>query len=151
MVVLPRLPLALGLLLVLMALVAPMGCSSATQNHRPPPNPNVTCELAPIYFDFGQTEPAFSQQVALHQNAECLRRSGRTVQVIGHTDLRRTEAANLAIGRLRARAVRRWLVTYGVRTDQLRPVSAGNTRPACTEQTEACRARNQRVTIEPDD
>ncbi len=64
--------------------------------------------------------------------------------VQGNCDERGSREYNLALGQRRAEAVRRMLVLLGAREAQIEPVSLGEEKPRCTQQTEACWAENRR-------
>ena len=68
------------------------------------------------------------------------------VSVEGHADSRGTNEYNLALGERRANAVRDYLVSLGVSGDRMVVVSKGEESPTCSDETEACWARNRRGT-----
>jgi hypothetical protein len=59
----------------------------------------------------------------------------------------RSNEVDLALGEVRATAVRDQLIELGVPSDQVFTISYGEERPICTEDTEECRERNDRVEI----
>jgi peptidoglycan-associated lipoprotein len=67
------------------------------------------------------------------------------VLIEGHTDAREARGNNQLIAELRAKAAARFLVAMGVPEARLNTVSYGSARPACTERSDACAARNRRV------
>ncbi|MFN7914653.1 MAG: OmpA family protein [Vicinamibacterales bacterium] len=70
------------------------------------------------------------------------------VEVSGHSDLRGSDAFNIALSQRRADAVVNELVTrFDIPRAQLKAVGLGRSRPLCTLQTEECHARNRRVEL----
>jgi peptidoglycan-associated lipoprotein len=67
------------------------------------------------------------------------------VLIEGHIDAREARGNNQLIAELRAKAAARFLVAMGVPEARLNTVSYGSARPACTERSDACAARNRRV------
>ena len=59
--------------------------------------------------------------------------------------MRGTAEYNLALGDRRAKAAMSYLVSHGVAADRIKVVSYGKERQVCTEDTEACRAKNRRA------
>jgi peptidoglycan-associated lipoprotein len=62
----------------------------------------------------------------------------------GNADERGSREYNLALGQKRADAVRKALTLLGAREDQLEAVSLGEEKPACSESSEDCWAKNRR-------
>jgi peptidoglycan-associated lipoprotein len=67
--------------------------------------------------------------------------------VEGHCDERGSAEYNLALGYLRARTARDFLVGLGLAESRLAVISYGKERPQCTEQEESCWQRNRRAHI----
>ncbi len=65
----------------------------------------------------------------------------------GHTDERGSSEYNLALGDQRARAAEEFLSSMGIASEQLRVISYGEEKPACTALTETCWQRNRRAHI----
>ena len=65
--------------------------------------------------------------------------------VEGHCDERGSDEYNLALGDARARQASQYLATLGLPGGQLRTVSYGKEKPACTEHDEACWQKNRRA------
>ena len=70
--------------------------------------------------------------------------TGAKMLIQGNCDERGSREYNLALGQRRAEAVKRILVLMGAREAQIEPVSLGEEKPRCTEQTETCWAENRR-------
>ena len=92
-----------------------------------------------VYYD------AFDQALAL-ANALVGNRPDEAaleITVLG-PDLHFPQETLVALGERRASAVRDYLVSLGIGTDRLLPVSRGEESPQCTEEAEACYMRNRR-------
>ena len=106
---------------------------------------NAEMPLGDVMFEFDQSTIRDDQRAALQRNADYLRRwSSVRVSVEGHADSRGTNEYNLALGERRANAVKEYLVGLGIPTDRMVVVSKGEESPVCTEENEACWARNRR-------
>jgi peptidoglycan-associated lipoprotein len=106
---------------------------------------NAEMPLGDVLFDYDQSSIREDQRAMLQKNADWMRRWTTTrVTVEGHADSRGTNQYNLALGQLRANAVKDYLVGLGVAADRLVVISRGEESPQCTDETEACFARNRR-------
>ena len=109
---------------------------------------NAEMPLGDVMFDLDASTIKDDQRPALQRNADYLRRWATVrVSVEGHADSRGTNEYNLALGERRANAVREYMVGLGVAADRMVVVSKGEEAPVCTEETEACFARNRRGTF----
>ena len=70
-----------------------------------------------------------------------------TVDLVGHTDNKGSDAYNYGLGLRRAQAVKRELVRNGVTASRLMETSRGESQPIADNKTGAGRARNRRVEI----
>jgi peptidoglycan-associated lipoprotein len=101
--------------------------------------------LGDVFFDYDMSTIRDDARPILQKNADYLRRWTTTrISIEGHADARGTAEYNLALGERRASAVRDYLVSLGIATDRMLPVSRGEESPQCTEETEACWQRNRR-------
>jgi peptidoglycan-associated lipoprotein len=106
---------------------------------------NAEMPLGDVMFDLDASTIRDDQRPALQRNADYLRRWATVrLSVEGHADARGTNEYNLALGERRANAVREYMVGLGVAADRMVVVSKGEEAPVCTEETEACFARNRR-------
>jgi len=106
---------------------------------------NAEMPLADVAFDYDQSTVKDDQRGILQKNADWMRRWTTTrVSIEGHADARGTNEYNLALGDRRARAVMTYLAGLGIAADRMVVVSKGEESPLCTEETEACYARNRR-------
>jgi len=98
-----------------------------------------------IYFDYDSDRIRDEFRPLMQAHAKYLAdNAGAKMLVQGNCDDRGSREYNLALGQRRAEAVRRMLVLLGAREAQIEPVSLGEEKPRCTEQTEACWAENRR-------
>jgi peptidoglycan-associated lipoprotein len=106
---------------------------------------NAEMPLADVMFDLDQSTIRDDQRATLQRNADFLRRwTSVRVSVEGHADQRGTNEYNLALGERRSNAVKEYLVGLGIMGDRMVVISKGEETPVCTEEAEACYARNRR-------
>ncbi len=102
--------------------------------------------LAPVYFDYDQSELRDDARAALEAKLAVLTRyRALRVRVAGHTDDRGADEYNLALGGRRAAAVKRYFAERGVDADRVDVVSFGKERPTCEAEDESCWGRNRRA------
>ncbi len=65
--------------------------------------------------------------------------------IVGHTDSQGDAASNETLSRLRAEAVKAYLIDKGIRPGRLATRGVGETDPIASNDTEAGRARNRRI------
>jgi peptidoglycan-associated lipoprotein len=105
-------------------------------------------ELRDIHFDFDRYDIRPDAASVLNANAEWLRANPtEAILIEGHCDDRGTNEYNLALGHHRAESAMNYLVSQGVPTSRITVISYGEERPLCTDDTEACWARNRRAHI----
>jgi peptidoglycan-associated lipoprotein len=103
-----------------------------------------------VRFGFDQASIAGDSAAALQKLAACLAKAPvRRVQVAGHCDDRGTTQYNLALGKKRAEAAKKYLADLGV-AGAIETNTFGKERPLCTEAVEACWARNRRAEFQVD-
>lgn len=73
--------------------------------------------------------------------------SGKSFEIIGHTDAQGNQAANLRLSSDRAEAVKAYLVNGGIPAEKLTTMGAGANRPIADNSTEEGRARNRRIEV----
>lgn len=101
--------------------------------------------LQPIFFDFDKAGIRQDQVATLVANSGVLKENSVPVVIEGHCDERGTEEYNLALGQRRANAVRNYLVSLGVGTDDLTTISYGKSRPFASGHNEDAWAQNRRA------
>jgi OOP family OmpA-OmpF porin len=102
-----------------------------------------------IYFDFNSDDIREESEPTLHDIADIMRRHPEwTLSVAGHTDAVGSDASNLDLSQRRAASVKKALVSrFGANAARLTTTGYGKSRPVDTNDTEAGRARNRRVTL----
>jgi peptidoglycan-associated lipoprotein len=102
------------------------------------------------YFDYDKHNLRPDAEVNLQADAKTLSDIIRQypefkLTVEGHCDERGSDEYNLALGDARAKQASQYLATLGLPGGQLRTVSYGKEKPACTEHDEACWQKNRRA------
>ena len=101
-----------------------------------------------FYFEYDQARLAQADLATLAVHAQILRdHRNRSVQIEGHCDERGTREYNLALGERRSEAVRRYLISAGVRATQVETVSYGEERPVDPGHDENAWAQNRRAVM----
>lgn len=102
--------------------------------------------LKDIYFDYDKSDIREDAKTVLRENAAWLKQNPKTlIQIEGHCDERGTNEYNMALGDRRARATKDYLVRLGISGKRVATVSFGEEKPACTQQSEPCWAKNRRA------
>ncbi len=78
------------------------------------------------YFDFNESALTTEATAALARDADCLKKVGRAVTLVGHTDPRGTQEYNLALSEKRAQSVRDHLGRLGVDGTKLSVLPRGS-------------------------
>ena len=99
----------------------------------------------PVYFELDQADLTDEGRRLLDVKGEALQRQPSIrIRIEGHADDTGSDEYNMALGERRAATARRYLVQSGIAEGRIQIVSRGEERPACTEGSEPCRARNRR-------
>lgn len=102
-----------------------------------------------INFEFNKSDLRDDAKAALDAKIPILLANMEvTVRIAGHADERGSTEYNLALGRQRAAAAKRYLVERGVADSRVETTSFGEERPVCTEANETCWAQNRRDEFE---
>jgi peptidoglycan-associated lipoprotein len=102
--------------------------------------------LGDVFFDFDKYDIRQTDTRTLDGNAQWLKSNpNHLVLIEGHCDERGTNEYNLALGERRAKSTMNYLVSQGVQANRITIISYGEERPACTEKTEQCWAKNRRA------
>ena len=162
---------SLALTLLLVGMLAAVGCSSRKQvttadttpppappaetaTTPPPPPPSATetdtetrtAGLEDAYFDFDAAEIRQDAKDALTNNGKYLESHGSSSVVIeGHCDERGSVEYNLALGERRARAAKEFLVSYGIPATRMTTISYGKERPFDSGHDESAWSKNRRA------
>jgi peptidoglycan-associated lipoprotein len=106
---------------------------------------NAEMPLADVLFDYDQFAIREDQRAILQKNADYLRRwTSVRASIEGHADARGTNEYNFALGERRANAIREYLGGLGIGADRFAVLSKGEEELTCTDDSEACHARNRR-------
>ena len=102
-----------------------------------------------IRFPYKSTERIRNPQIEkyLKEVAQRVKGTGEQIRLTGHTDNIAEDDYNLDLGRQRAEAIRKLLVSNGVPTGQITVDSKGESQPEATNETEAGREQNRRVEL----
>jgi OmpA-OmpF porin, OOP family len=99
-----------------------------------------------IEFETGSATLAPEGRAILDQIATVLANMNtRTVEIIGHTDNAGSRSANIALSQARADAVKGYLVSKGIPSQQLTTTGVGPDQPVASNTTDDGRARNRRI------
>lgn len=102
-------------------------------------------DLRTIYFDFDDYGLKARAKQDLQHNADLLgKRKDSRVEIQGNCDDRGTEEYNLALGKKRAEAARRYLIDLGVTASRITTISFGEENPVVRGQNESAWAKNRR-------
>jgi peptidoglycan-associated lipoprotein len=107
---------------------------------------NRNSPLQPAFFGLDSSELDDAGRAIVASNAAILKKYPTwMVTIEGHCDERGTAEYNLALGELRAVAVKTYLVSLGVPPDRLRTVSYGKEFPFDAGHTETAWSKNRRA------
>lgn len=104
------------------------------------------CPLEAVYFGFNVSSLSKDATTALSNNAACLKKTGRSVDLVGRADPRGTTEYNMALSDRRAQSARDYLRRAGIDSNRLKPVPRGNLD--ATGSDESGWARDRRVDFE---
>jgi peptidoglycan-associated lipoprotein len=104
------------------------------------------------YFDYDKHSIRPDAEVALKADAQTLADIIRQypdfkLTVEGHCDERGSDEYNMALGDARAKQALEYMASIGLPANQLRTISYGKEKPACTEHDEDCWQKNRRAHI----
>jgi Cys-rich repeat protein len=104
------------------------------------------CPLETIYFGFNVSTLSRDATEGLSKNASCLKKTNRSIDLVGRADPRGTTEYNMALSDRRAQSARDYLRRAGIDSSRLNPVPRGNLDATGTD--EASWARDRRVDSE---
>ena len=106
---------------------------------------NLSSEVS-FDYDSASLKPSFYP--SLDKIADVIRQHDKTsVEIVGHTDSRGSEAYNQRLSEKRAEAVANYLIERGVDPSRITTSGRGESEPRGTNSTEAGRQLNRRVEI----
>ncbi|MDD2539870.1 MAG: peptidoglycan-associated lipoprotein Pal [Desulfuromonadaceae bacterium] len=99
-----------------------------------------------VYFDFDKSDLRQDARDVLSKNAELILKSfpNAKIQIAGNCDERGSAEYNLALGERRAKSAQKYLITLGVKAENLSTISYGKEKPAVLGHDEAAWAKNRR-------
>lgn len=100
-----------------------------------------------VLFSAGKGQLTAAAKKKLGEIATTLRDDTRNIVVLGHTDAKGAAEANMALSKVRADAVREYLVSQGVEGSRVRSEGLGSTQPVADNASPEGRATNRRVEI----
>ncbi len=128
--------------------VIPLTVGSQSTKYDPISDPKSPLyQKGSIYFDFDEYTVKSSYQPLLKAHADYLKFSQSRVVIEGNTDDRGTSEYNLALGQRRSEAVKKALITLGVKINQIEAVSFGEEKPKNTGNSEKAWQENRRADI----
>ena len=102
-------------------------------------------DIRDAYFDYDSASIRSDAREALQKSADFLKSyPSAHVTVEGHCDERGSTEYNIALGDRRANAVKQYLASLGVPTNQLVTTSWGKEKPFCMQDNETCWQQNRR-------
>ena len=103
---------------------------------------------ATVYFEYDSSRLT-SKSIQTLKGLISVLENNRNLDIVleGHADERGTREYNLALGQRRAESVAAYLLSNGVRRNQLKTISYGEERPAALGSNNASWAKNRRVEI----
>jgi len=131
-------------------LAAAVAADSLEASAQPPPSRKsgrrTIYTLAGTAFASGSATVSGSAQASLRRMAAIIG-ANRSIRIDAHTDSQGADAANLALSRQRAEAVRDVLISAGLPRARITAVGKGEASPVANNGSAEGRARNRRVEI----
>jgi peptidoglycan-associated lipoprotein len=108
-------------------------------------DPNNILSKRTVYFDFDKFDVKEEYRPVVEAHAKYLRENpGRKVLIQGNADERGSREYNVGLGQRRSDSVKKMMTLLGVKEAQIESVSLGEEKPACSEHSEDCWAKNRR-------
>lgn len=102
--------------------------------------------MQPILFDYDKATIRPGEESKLLAEAAYLKQNPTLrFSIEGHADERGSQEYNVALGDERSAAVRKFLAAQGIAENRMMPISYGEERPICRQQTESCFQDNRRA------
>lgn len=107
-----------------------------------------TFQFEKLTFDTARSTLRLDDAKEVGTIAAVLKQYGNThVRIAGYADARGSDAANVALGKARADAVKAGLVAQGIAADRIETVSGGESDPVDTNATASGQAENRRTEL----
>lgn len=111
-----------------------------------PPEVGSVVRMNNIFFETGKAELKSESNAELDRLVDALKASPAMELLIGgHTDNVGNDNTNKSLSDARARAVRTYLVGKGIKSDRLKTMGFGKSKPLATNDTDEGRQLNRRV------
>ena len=128
----------------------PNACVKVVEAPTPPPTPKpVLTQKTPkaVYFDYNKYNIRPDQIATAKDNAKLIKDkwADDKLRLEGHCDERGSDEYNMALGDRRAKSVRNFLITMGVKGGSIYTKSLGESQPSDMGHNEAAWAKNRRV------
>jgi len=108
-------------------------------------DPNNILSKRTVYFDFDKFDVKDEYKPLIEAHAKFLRDNSTAKMLVqGNADERGSREYNVGLGQRRSDAVKKMLLLLGARESQIESVSLGEEKPACSEHSEGCWAKNRR-------
>jgi len=108
-------------------------------------DPNNILSKRSIYFEFDKFDVKEEYRPLVEAHAKYLRDNpSAKILIQGNADERGSREYNVGLGQRRSDSVRSMMRLLGVREAQIESVSLGEEKPACSDHTEECWAKNRR-------
>lgn len=105
----------------------------------------LQARLQDVYFAYDKYDLSDDGKKAAKTIGDILTKNKKVkVTIEGHCDERGTNEYNLALGDRRAIVVKEYLIAVGIPANKIELISYGEEKPACTESSESCWAKNRR-------
>jgi len=112
------------------------------------PEPEKPVVLHGVHFEFNKSILTADSKTILNAVATSLiARPDVKVEIAGHTDWIGSDAYNLKLSNARADAVMQYLISKGVKADNLTAMGYGETQPIADNNTDEGRTKNRRVEL----
>lgn len=127
------------------ALAGTSGLGSYLAGNEPAPR---SFQFEKLKFDTARSDVRAADQAEVSQIATVLKQYGNAhVRIAGYADARGSSAANNALGKARADAVKAALVAQGIDAGRIETVSGGESDPVDTNATASGQAENRRTEL----
>ena len=125
--------------------IARVDLTSKPAPGNPLKDPNNILSKRSIYYDFDKFDIKDEFRSLIEAHAKYLRENpGAKMLIQGNADERGSREYNVGLGQRRSDSVKKMMTLLGVKETQIESVSLGEEKPACSEHSEGCWAKNRR-------